>query len=126
MRFNRCRKKPPLSLAYQTKSKHILLTPVHVSSKAKHQSGAEQGLLKSHARKGGSCPKKKNPQLPEGFSQRTFESQIRKGGYKVCDQLMHSSLMADGEGTWQCYKGDHHQFLGSSRSGALYSRLSSS
>ena len=92
---------------------------------AKQSISLEQGLLKGHARKGGFYPKK-NSQLPEGFWQRTFESQMRKGGCKVCDQLMHSSLMADGEGIRQCYKGEHHQFLGSSRPGALYSRSSSS
>ena len=48
------------------------------------------------SRTGGLCFK--NPKLPEGFQQSNFKGQVREGGRRVCDQLVHNSL-ADGEVT---------------------------
>ena len=35
----------------------------------------------------------KNPELPEGFWQSIFKGKVSEGGGRVCDELMHNSLI---------------------------------
>ena len=51
----------------------------------------EQGLLQGHTRMCDSCPPK--PQTPWRVSARPFQGQVREGGSRVCDQLLHDSLI---------------------------------
>ena len=58
--------------------------------------GAEKGLLQGHERSWAAHNLKK-PELPEGFWQSIFKSQVREVGDRVP------------EGTGWCRKGSHHQ-----------------
>ena len=64
-------------------------------SEAKHtktsEFGAEKGLLQGHARRR-VAHALKSPELPEGFWQSIFKSQVREGVLRLCDQLMRSFL----------------------------------
>ena len=61
--------------------------------------GVEKVLLQGHARRtGGSCPQK--TPLPKRFQKSIFKGQKREGGLRVCDHLVHNSLV-DGEVTEQ-------------------------
>ena len=51
---------------------------------------AEKGFLQAMQGDSGSCPSK--PKLFKGFQQSIFKGQVREGGDRVCDQLVHSSL----------------------------------
>ena len=53
---------------------------------------AEKGLLQDQARiTGGLCFK--NPKLPEVFQQAIFKGKVRERCPRVCDQLVHNSLI---------------------------------
>lgn len=39
----------------------------------------------------GSCSK--NPKISEGFQQNLFKDKVREKGHRVCDQLLHNSLI---------------------------------
>ena len=54
--------------------------------------GAEKGLLQGHARRR-VAPALKSPELPKGFQQSTFQSQVEEGAHGICDQLVHNSLI---------------------------------
>ena len=54
--------------------------------------GAEKGLLQGHARRR-VAPALKSPELPKGFQQSTFQSQVEEGARGICDQLVHNSLI---------------------------------
>ena len=51
----------------------------------------EQGLLQDHTKMCDSCIPK--PQSPWRVSASPFQGQVRKQGSKVCDQLLHDSLI---------------------------------
>ena len=54
--------------------------------------GAEKGLLQVYCKEtGGSYPQ--NPELPKGIQQSMFKGQVREGGHRVRDQLLHNSLI---------------------------------
>ena len=55
------------------------------------ESGAEKGLLQGHAKRW-VAPALKSPELPKGFQQSTFQSQVKEGAHRICDQLVHNSL----------------------------------
>ena len=65
-------------------------------SEAKHtkmsEFGAEKGLFQGSARRRVAYTLKR-PELPEGFWQSIFKSQVREEGRRVCDQLVHNSLI---------------------------------
>ena len=51
----------------------------------------EERLSQGWARMDGSCSK--HPELPGKFWQGIFEGQVREGRPRICDQLVHSSLV---------------------------------
>lgn len=51
---------------------------------------------------GGLCSPLQKPQIPQGFQLSIFKSQI-KGGHRVCDQIVHSSLIGRWWGKRRCY-----------------------
>ena len=51
----------------------------------------EKHLSQGWARRDGSCSK--DPELPEKFWQSIFKGQVREGRPRICDQLVHSSLV---------------------------------
>ena len=53
--------------------------------------GAEKGLLQGHARRQVAHALKTGNS--GGFQQSIFKSQVREGGCRVCDHLMHNSLI---------------------------------
>lgn len=65
------------------------LAQVHVLDA---QFGAKKCLLKVHA-SSQVAPALKSPELPEGFQQSVFKSQVRERGCRVLDQFMQSSLI---------------------------------
>ena len=61
-------------------------------NKPKRQS-LEQRKVYCRAMTEGVAHAPQNPEIPEGFQQRIFEGQVKERGHRVCDQLVHSSLM---------------------------------
>ena len=53
--------------------------------------GAGKGLLQGHTRRQ-VVHALKSSELPEGFWQSPFKSQVREVGWKVCDQVVHNFL----------------------------------
>ena len=61
-------------------------------NKLNHQSLEQRKIYcKASKETGGSCPQ--NSELPRGFQQSIFKGQVREGGLRVCDQLVHNSLI---------------------------------
>ena len=56
------------------------------------ESGEEKGLLQGHSSRQ-VAQAQKIPKLPKGFWQSIFKGQMREGSRRVCDQLMHNSLI---------------------------------
>ena len=54
--------------------------------------GAEKDLLQGNARRW-AAHAFKNPELPEGFQQSIFKSQVLEWCCRVCNQLVHNSLI---------------------------------
>ena len=54
--------------------------------------GAEQGLLQGPC-KGKECLRVKRPKLLHVFEGSIFKGKVREWGCRVCDELVHSSLM---------------------------------
>ena len=58
-------------------------------------------------------------EIPDGFQKNNFKDQMREGYPRVCDWLVHNSLMVDGAITRLRHRGKHYQSLGSGRPGAI-------
>ena len=56
---------------------------------------------------------------PQWISGKGFKRQCEGEGHRVCDQLVHSSLV-DGEVTGWCFRNLNHQLSGSSQSGVSH------
>ena len=55
--------------------------------------GADKVLLQGHARRWVTHAPK-SPELLEGFWQNILKSQVKEGRHRVCDHLMHNSLIS--------------------------------
>ena len=51
----------------------------------------EKGLLQCHAQRDEVAHALKSLQFPEGFWEGIFESQVKEGVHRVCDQIVHNS-----------------------------------
>ena len=49
-------------------------------------------IVRSHISRLGQLVLKK-PELPDGFQESIFKGQVREGGRRVCDLLVHDSLI---------------------------------
>ena len=70
------------------------MCPMHSEARQTEMSefGARERFIAGPCKEpAGSCSKKS--ELPEGFRQRIFESQVREGGRRVCDQFLDNSLI---------------------------------
>ena len=71
------------------------MCPMHSEAKQTEilEFGAEKGLLQGHVKRQMSHALK-SPELPEGFWQRIFKSQVKEVGCRICNRLVHNSVIA--------------------------------
>ena len=56
-------------------------------------------------------------EIPDGFQKNNFKDQMREGYPRVCDWLVHNSLMIDGAITRLRHRGKHYPSFITDRSG---------
>ena len=63
---------------------------------AQQSLSTDEGKCSVYCRRQTGSPRQltfKKPDLPSGFQQSIFKGQVREGRLRVCDQLMHNSLI---------------------------------